>query len=463
MTRLEQAQNLATTIAGDEPSRPNLVIVSGTEVCVLGQTVHFQSFLHMIHAIWEKVQDGMKGVLCDFDTSWLRKMMDDHQITDNLNNEEIGHSFVKFAEGRKDLYTHFLTTKKARFVKRETNAGVVWSIEEEYSSYVIRNTNVLARTFYFHHDTIMTIQTYHKGSTKGIPEKPVARFLPKRFAFEFVAYLAIVRPAMSYFAEKRRNRAIAWQFSALWGMAMGKPQTSKALSDLISQAFMEYCFAEVPRVQVVLVSAEVAGSDAFRRSVEVTKSSIHAIIIDEVHLVASSFRNFATAYDDPSRMCVGSSSRMKLLEKAKPINHRIYQHLANFLDKENPETPKGQAIVCCTTIREVVELRDDLADKIITSVFHSQLESKAKAEELSRWVRRDTQVIIATGALGCGVNVPGVTLVLHRGAAYSLDQEKQFAEWLVDLPGGRLFMNFFAIAYAILQEIFKVRFEPHDA
>jgi hypothetical protein len=69
---------------------------------------------------------------------------------------------------------------------------------EEYASFALRNTKDMKRVFFFLQGTVMTVQTYYKGATKIIPQKPVARFLPKVFAPAFVTYLTLVRPAMGY-------------------------------------------------------------------------------------------------------------------------------------------------------------------------------------------------------------------------------------------------------------------------
>jgi hypothetical protein len=89
MVRLEQAQNIASTVAGDEPALPILVEVSDDEVCIKGMTIFKKDFKEMIKSLWKQVQVNLSIVLCGLDTAWIDQKVQANEIKDDMGNEEV--------------------------------------------------------------------------------------------------------------------------------------------------------------------------------------------------------------------------------------------------------------------------------------------------------------------------------------------------------------------------------------
>jgi hypothetical protein len=228
---------------------------------------------------------------------------------------------------------------------------------------------------------------------------------------------------------------------------------------VIAEEYTASSFDDASQTKVVFVSAEVATSIPFNRGLESNKANVHAIIMDEIHLLTTSFRPImskfvvltahglpligATATLPPrmrrqvSAICnvqfpiirmptprpnikytvIDVDDNPCLAKQKQPINCQIMLLLRKFKKRQQD----GICIVYCMTIQEVLQLRDFLgAGQIEASILTSNLNDNEKATELQMWESRSRFVLIATQKLGCGYNTPGVSLVIHRGAAYSL-------------------------------------------
>ncbi|MEM9136153.1 MAG: DNA helicase RecQ [Cyanobacteria bacterium P01_F01_bin.42] len=82
----------------------------------------------------------------------------------------------------------------------------------------------------------------------------------------------------------------------------------------------------------------------------------------------------------------------------------------------------GSGIVYCLSRREVDELTARLQqDGIRALPYHAGLSDAARAENQTRFIRDDVQVIVATVAFGMGINKPDVRFVLHYNLPRNLE------------------------------------------
>jgi hypothetical protein len=89
------------------------------------------------------------------------------------------------------------------------------------------------------------------------------------------------------------------------------------------------------------------------------------------------------------------------------VREFIKQRVAGFEDWQ-------RAVMYCQTRDQCTSL----ADMLQCGCFYSQHEGNEKA--LEGWIKGDHKVIVATGALGMGVDIQGITLVVHFREPYTL-------------------------------------------
>lgn len=78
-------------------------------------------------------------------------------------------------------------------------------------------------------------------------------------------------------------------------------------------------------------------------------------------------------------------------------------------------------IIYCATINQVVKLSWKLKDAgILNEQFHGKLVEEQKKEVLSRWLKGEIKVIVATAAFGMGINMRTVRFIIHYQMPASL-------------------------------------------
>lgn len=79
-------------------------------------------------------------------------------------------------------------------------------------------------------------------------------------------------------------------------------------------------------------------------------------------------------------------------------------------------------IVYCQTRKSVKSLATHLANYgISVGIYHGGLDKDVRSEQLKKWLRNDTRVMVATNAFGMGIDKPDVRYVLHYEFPNSLE------------------------------------------
>jgi len=120
---------------------------------------------------------------------------------------------------------------------------------------------------------------------------------------------------------------------------------------------------------------------------------------------------------------VASFNRPNLYYQVVPKERKAYSQLLAQLQDLN-----GPAIVYCLTRKRVETLTSKLqADGIAALPYHAGLADAVRAENQTRFIRDDNQVIVATVAFGMGINKPDVRCVIHYDLPPSLENYYQEA------------------------------------
>jgi ATP-dependent DNA helicase RecQ len=118
-------------------------------------------------------------------------------------------------------------------------------------------------------------------------------------------------------------------------------------------------------------------------------------------------RVFIASFDRPNiryRIAERDNSRKQLLQ---------------FIQDEHP----GESgIVYCFTKKSVEEVTEFLVDEGINALaYHADKEHETREEHLTRFVREDAVVMVATVAFGMGINKPDVRFVAHMDLPKSVE------------------------------------------
>lgn len=109
-----------------------------------------------------------------------------------------------------------------------------------------------------------------------------------------------------------------------------------------------------------------------------------------------------------SRPNIGYSVHGVLVEDGENAEHAHARHIAAEMAK-HPQT--DQAIVYC----QQIEQGKTIASQLNTAMYHGKLPLRTKARLLSSFTKGEMQVMIATNAMGQGVDLAAVKIVFHVG------------------------------------------------
>lgn len=211
---------------------------------------------------------------------------------------------------------------------------------------------------------------------------------------------------------------------------------------------------------LVMVTPESAGSGGFHTFLNRVSRKIDRIVIDECHVVLNdgyNFRRKMQQLGDLTRARV----QMVLLTATLPVSKReelwkrmhwnerennvrifhksttrknISYQVATLkpkgkLDKESlvlrlinkghKECQPGKVLVYCNTIKEVQIYSNALG----VDGYHSRAEMRG--EKLEGFMRKEDGLIVATSALGMGLDIPDIRVVIHIGRPRSLEEYLQ--------------------------------------
>jgi ATP-dependent DNA helicase RecQ len=107
---------------------------------------------------------------------------------------------------------------------------------------------------------------------------------------------------------------------------------------------------------------------------------------------------------------IGSFNRPNLFYEVRSKNKNSYKEMVAQIQQSN-----GSSIVYCLSRKKVEEIAGKLQlDGIRALPYHAGMNNVDRAENQSRFIRDDVQVIVATVAFGMGINKPDVRCVIHH-------------------------------------------------
>jgi ATP-dependent DNA helicase RecQ len=106
---------------------------------------------------------------------------------------------------------------------------------------------------------------------------------------------------------------------------------------------------------------------------------------------------------------IATFNRPNLYYEVRPKQRQSYSELVQIIRQS-----QGSGIVYCLTRKRVDELAAKLQhDGILALPYHAGMDNKTRAENQTRFIRDDVQVMVATIAFGMGINKPDVRFVVH--------------------------------------------------
>jgi len=204
-------------------------------------------------------------------------------------------------------------------------------------------------------------------------------------------------------------------------------------------------------VDLLYVAPERLVNDRFLAMLDETTVSLFAI--DEAHCVSQWGHDFrpeymrlsvlADRYPGVPRIALTATAdeatRKEMLARLKLQGARVF--IASFdrpniryriAERDNPrkqllqfiqEEHAGESgIVYCFTRKSVDEVAEFLVEEGINALpYHADKEHETREEHLTRFVREDAVVMVATVAFGMGINKPDVRFVAHLDLPKSLE------------------------------------------
>lgn len=203
---------------------------------------------------------------------------------------------------------------------------------------------------------------------------------------------------------------------------------------------------------IVFVTPESSISDKFLDYLNLLKEQhqLDRLVFDECHMLLSSTDTFRKKMADIFELVKAACCQLVLLTATLPKSseNELFDHLkmnnSTFKIIRDATTRKNIAYSVRTvsvgqshmnelvrTIEEEfvegkciiyvrsIQLGDEVAKKIEVDFFHAQ--AIGKAQMYRKWLESDkSEIIVATNALGCGIDVPNIRCVIHFGSPKSL-------------------------------------------
>jgi ATP-dependent DNA helicase RecQ len=114
---------------------------------------------------------------------------------------------------------------------------------------------------------------------------------------------------------------------------------------------------------------------------------------------------------------ISSFNRPNLYYEVLPKTRSGYHQLLSIIKRQS-----GSGIVYCLSRKEVDRVATQLQeDGILTLPYHAGMEDRQRAENQTKFIRDDVQVMVATIAFGMGVNKPDVRFVIHYNLPKNLE------------------------------------------
>ena len=124
---------------------------------------------------------------------------------------------------------------------------------------------------------------------------------------------------------------------------------------------------------------------------------------------------------------VSSFNRQNLYYEVSQKSKQPYLQLLNTIQQHQGED-KGSGIIYCLSRKRVDEIAAQLQqDGISASPYHAGLSNQERETNQTKFIRDDTQIIVATIAFGMGINKPDVRFVIHYDLPRNIESYYQEA------------------------------------
>ncbi len=118
---------------------------------------------------------------------------------------------------------------------------------------------------------------------------------------------------------------------------------------------------------------------------------------------------------------ISGFNRENLYYEVQPKDKFSYNQLLRIIEQK-----ENSGIVYCLSRKRVDEIAEKLnKDGIPALPYHAGMSSEDRAENQTRFVRDDVQVMVATVAFGMGINKPDVRFVVHYDLPHSIENYYQ--------------------------------------
>jgi hypothetical protein len=353
--RLWETMRFACTVLGDGPDIPRLVQIGPMACTIDGQAVTIDTLRNLVGKLLGKANKVMSDqLLLGLHTAWIGWVIAEGNVADRANEGDVGYSFLldarnEFHRHGHDLAIHLFSDRHTRglFIKgMNDDPSIIWNQNalamwaravdrmhallfllmhftadgppcgEEYSSYLIRNTEHFDMTFYWSAGTIMTFQRYHKGANARPLVKLIPRFLPPELNLLFIEYMLLVRPVQLFIVGLGGNMEAARQYTNLWAIERDAAMNGGNVSRLVAGAFLEHANFDIGIADYCHLAAYFGGA--------IKQSYCTEFPIDETsgHSSATAARHYANCYNDHRFMDNQQMYTYKLAAKAW---HRLLQ------------------------------------------------------------------------------------------------------------------------------------------
>ncbi|MGC1218303.1 MAG: DNA helicase RecQ [Phormidesmis sp.] len=129
---------------------------------------------------------------------------------------------------------------------------------------------------------------------------------------------------------------------------------------------------------------------------------------------------------DPA-ICVSSFNRQNLYYEVIQKEKKAYAQLIKTIQRHQGQD-KGSGIIYCLSRKHVNEVTQKLQQDNIQAVpYHAGLSSKVRETNQNKFIRDNSQIIVATIAFGMGINKPDVRFVIHYDLPRNLESYYQEA------------------------------------
>lgn len=118
---------------------------------------------------------------------------------------------------------------------------------------------------------------------------------------------------------------------------------------------------------------------------------------------------------------ISGFNRENLYYEVQPKDKFSYNQLLRIIEQK-----ENSGIVYCLSRKRVDEIAEKLnKDGIPALPYHAGMSSEDRAENQTRFIRDDVQVMVATVAFGMGINKPDVRFVVHYDLPHSIENYYQ--------------------------------------